>query len=64
MRLTTGRTVAHYLSGNQTRRIGALVAADTRVRGWRCTRARATVDGEPVKVDTRRGRRPPAGAGE
>ncbi|MPZ69508.1 MAG: molybdopterin-dependent oxidoreductase, partial [Actinobacteria bacterium] len=25
LRLTTGRTVAHFLSGNQTRRIGALV---------------------------------------
>src|SRR5262249_57327928 len=32
LRLTTGRTVAHYLSGNQTRRIPALV--DQTPRPW------------------------------
>ena len=54
MRLTTGRTVAHYLSGNQTRRISALVQQTPRPwvevhpsLGYR--------NGDPIKVVTRRG---------
>ncbi|MEX2552164.1 MAG: molybdopterin oxidoreductase family protein [Actinomycetota bacterium] len=54
MRLTTGRTVAHYLSGNQTRRISALVQQTPRPwvevhpsLGYR--------NGDSIKVVTRRG---------
>ena len=54
LRLTTGRTVAHYLSGNQTRRIDALVQQTPRPwvevhpsLGYRT--------GDPVTVLTRRG---------
>ena len=54
MRLTTGRTVAHYLSGNQTRRIGALVQQTP--RPWvEVHPSLGYVSGEPVKVTTRRG---------
>ena len=54
LRLTTGRTVAHYLSGNQTRRIGALVQLTP--RPWvEVHPARGFLDGEPVRVVTRRG---------
>ncbi|MGH2708065.1 MAG: molybdopterin oxidoreductase family protein, partial [Actinomycetota bacterium] len=54
LRLTTGRTVAHYLSGNQTRRIGALVAqAPT---PWvEVHPSLGFANGAPVKVVTRRG---------
>ena len=54
LRLTTGRTVAHFLSGNQTRRLGALVEQTPRpwvelhpTHGYR--------NGDPVRVTTRRG---------
>ena len=54
IRLTTGRTVAHYLSGNQTRRIGALVQQTP--RPWvEVHPSLGYVSGEPVKVTTRRG---------
>lgn len=54
LRLTTGRTVAHYLSGNQTRRIGALVQQTP--RPWvEVHPALGFVDGDPVRVVTRRG---------
>lgn len=54
LRLTTGRTVAHYLSGNQTRRIGALVEQTPRpwVEVHPSLGFRA---GDPVRVVTRRG---------
>lgn len=58
IRLTTGRNVAQYLSGNQTRRIGYLVEQtpapwveihpNTAVR-------HGIVDGAPVRVTSRRG---------
>ncbi len=54
MRLTTGRTVAHFLSGNQTRRIGALV--EQTPRPWvEVHPSLGFVDGDPVTVTTRRG---------
>ena len=54
LRLTTGRTVAHYLSGNQTRRIGALV--DQTPRPWvEVHPSLGFADGDPVTVTTRRG---------
>lgn len=54
MRLTTGRTVAHYLSGNQTRRIGALVQQTP--RPWvEVHPSLGFANGDPVKVVTRRG---------
>ncbi|HEY2668627.1 MAG TPA: molybdopterin oxidoreductase family protein [Actinomycetota bacterium] len=54
LRLTTGRTVAHYLSGNQTRRIGALVQQSP--RPWvEVHPSLGFAEGEPVKVLTRRG---------
>jgi assimilatory nitrate reductase catalytic subunit len=55
LRLTTGRTVAHYLSGNQTRRIGALV--DQTPRPWvEVHPSLGFANGDPVTVVTRRGR--------
>jgi assimilatory nitrate reductase catalytic subunit len=54
MRLTTGRTVAHFLSGNQTRRIGALV--DQAPRPWvEVHPSLGFANGDPVRVVTRRG---------
>lgn len=54
MRLTSGRTVAHYLSGNQTRRIGALVQQTP--RPWvEVHPSLGFSNGDPVKVVTRRG---------
>ena len=55
IRLTTGRTVAHYLSGNQTRRIGALVQqAPT---PWvEVHPSLGFANGDPVKVISRRGK--------
>jgi assimilatory nitrate reductase catalytic subunit len=55
LRLTTGRTVAHYLSGNQTRRIAALV--EQTPRPWvEVHPSLGFAEGEPVRVVTRRGR--------
>jgi assimilatory nitrate reductase catalytic subunit len=55
LRLTTGRTVAHYLSGNQTRRIGALV--EQTPRPWvEVHPSLGFESGDPVTVVTRRGR--------
>jgi assimilatory nitrate reductase catalytic subunit len=56
--LTTGRTVAHYLSGTQTRRIGALVAQAP--EPWceihpRLAERIGVADGDFVKVESRRG---------
>jgi assimilatory nitrate reductase catalytic subunit len=54
MRLTTGRTVAHFLSGNQTRRIGALV--EQTPRPWiEVHPSLGFASGDPVRVKTRRG---------
>lgn len=54
LRLTTGRTVAHYLSGNQTRRLGALV--EQTPRPWvEVHPSLGFADGDPVRVTTRRG---------
>lgn len=54
IRLTSGRTVAHYLSGNQTRRIGALVQQTP--RPWvEVHPSLGFANGDPVKVITRRG---------
>lgn len=58
MRLTTGRNVAQYLSGNQTRRIGYL--SDQAPRPWVEVHPEAAsrlgiVDGAAVRVTTRRG---------
>ncbi|MEY9872231.1 assimilatory nitrate reductase catalytic subunit [Streptacidiphilus sp. MAP12-33] len=54
MRLTTGRTVAHFLSGNQTRRIGALV--EQTPRPWvEVHPSHGYRTGDPVRVVTRRG---------
>lgn len=54
MRLTTGRTVAHFLSGNQTRRIGALI--EQTPRPWvEVHPAHGFADGDPVTIRTRRG---------
>ncbi len=55
IRLTTGRTVAHYLSGNQTRRIPALV--EQTPRPWvEVHPSLGFANGDPVRVVTRRGR--------
>ncbi|MEV0368312.1 molybdopterin oxidoreductase family protein [Streptomyces sp. NPDC050636] len=52
--LTTGRTVAHYLSGNQTRRLGALV--EQTPRPWvEVHPSHGFRNGDPVRVVTRRG---------
>uniref|UniRef100_A0AAU3GXG9 Molybdopterin oxidoreductase family protein n=1 Tax=Streptomyces sp. NBC_01401 TaxID=2903854 RepID=A0AAU3GXG9_9ACTN len=54
MSLTTGRTVAHFLSGNQTRRLGALV--EQTPRPWAEVHpSHGFRNGEPVRVVTRRG---------
>ncbi|HSP04223.1 MAG TPA: molybdopterin oxidoreductase family protein [Acidimicrobiales bacterium] len=58
IRLTTGRTVAHYLSGNQTRRIGYLT--DQTPSPWveihpNTAAEHGIVDGAPVRVTSRRG---------
>ncbi|GLW71827.1 assimilatory nitrate reductase catalytic subunit [Kitasatospora phosalacinea] len=54
MRLTTGRTVAHFLSGNQTRRLGGLV--EQTPRPWvEVHPSHGFRNGEPVRVVTRRG---------
>ncbi|MFF4341131.1 molybdopterin oxidoreductase family protein [Kitasatospora sp. NPDC001540] len=54
MRLTTGRTVAHFLSGNQTRRLGGLV--EQTPRPWvEVHPSHGFRTGEPVRVVTRRG---------
>ncbi|MFB3738444.1 MAG: molybdopterin oxidoreductase family protein [Candidatus Velamenicoccus archaeovorus] len=54
LRLTTGRTVAHFLSGNQTRRIGALV--EQTPRPWvEVHPSLGFASGDPVRVTTRRG---------
>ncbi|GAC1362261.1 MAG: assimilatory nitrate reductase catalytic subunit [Actinomycetota bacterium] len=54
LRLTTGRTVAHYLSGNQTRRIDALVQQTP--RPWlEVHPSLGFTNGEPLTVHTRRG---------
>jgi assimilatory nitrate reductase catalytic subunit len=53
MRLTTGRTVAHFLSGNQTRRLPGLVAQTP--RPWvEVHPSRGFASGDPVTVTTRR----------
>jgi assimilatory nitrate reductase catalytic subunit len=56
--LTTGRTVAHYLSGNQTRRIGYLV--DQTPRPWveihpDTAAELGVMEGDAVRVESRRG---------
>jgi assimilatory nitrate reductase catalytic subunit len=54
LRLTTGRTVAHYLSGNQTRRLGGL--NEQTPRPWvEVHPSRGFTNGEHVRVVTRRG---------
>jgi assimilatory nitrate reductase catalytic subunit len=54
LRLTTGRTVAHFLSGNQTRRISALV--EQAPRPWvEVHPSLGYENGDPVRVVTRRG---------
>ncbi len=54
VRLTTGRTVAHFLSGNQTRRIGTLVEQSP--RPWvEVHPAHGFAPGDPVRVVSRRG---------
>ena len=54
LRLTTGRTVAHFLSGNQTRRISALV--EQAPRPWvEVHPSLGFQNGDPVRVVTRRG---------
>ncbi|MEX2587511.1 MAG: molybdopterin oxidoreductase family protein [Actinomycetota bacterium] len=54
LRLTTGRTVAHYLSGNQTRRIDALVQQTP--RPWiEVHPDLGYANGDPVRVVSRRG---------
>ena len=54
LRLTTGRTVAHYLSGNQTRRIPALV--EQTPRPWvEVHPSLGFTDDDPVRIVTRRG---------
>ncbi len=57
-RLTTGRDVAHYLSGNQTRRLGYLT--DQSPAPWAevhpdTAATLGIVDGDPVRLTTRRG---------
>ncbi len=56
-RFTTGRTVAHYLSGNQTRRLGYLV--DQTPSPWaelhpEAAAAIGVSDGDPVRLTSRR----------
>jgi assimilatory nitrate reductase catalytic subunit len=58
VRLTTGRNVAQYLSGNQTRRLGYL--SDQTPAPWveihpDLAAAHDIVDGAPVRVTSRRG---------
>jgi assimilatory nitrate reductase catalytic subunit len=54
LRLTTGRTVAHYLSGNQTRRLPALV--EQTPRPWvEVHPSLGYTNGQPLRVTTRRG---------
>ena len=58
LRLTTGRTVAHYLSGNQTRRIGYLT--DQTPEPWAelhpdTAASIGVATGDPVRLTTRRG---------
>jgi assimilatory nitrate reductase catalytic subunit len=58
LRLTTGRTVAQYLSGNQTRRLGYLT--DQTPAPWveihpETAAAHGITDGSSVRVTTRRG---------
>ncbi|GAA1620837.1 molybdopterin oxidoreductase family protein [Catellatospora bangladeshensis] len=54
MSLTTGRTVAHFLSGNQTRRLGGLV--EQTPRPWiEVHPSHGFANGDPVTVHTRRG---------
>lgn len=56
--LTTGRVVAHYLSGNQTRRIGGLVKQTPEPfceMHPRLATKLGIADGEMVKVESRRG---------
>ncbi|MEV7175626.1 molybdopterin oxidoreductase family protein [Kitasatospora sp. NPDC093679] len=54
MTLTTGRTVAHYLSGNQTRRLGGLV--EQTPRPWvEVHPSHGFRTGDAVRVVTRRG---------
>lgn len=54
VRLTTGRTVAHFLSGNQTRRIGTLVEQSP--RPWvEVHPSLGFASGEPVRIVSRRG---------
>ena len=54
LRLTTGRTVAHFLSGNQTRRLPGLV--EQTPRPWvEVHPSLGFADGDPVRVVTRRG---------
>jgi assimilatory nitrate reductase catalytic subunit len=57
LHLTTGRVVSHYLSGTQTRRIGALVeqAPEPKLEIHpRLAERHAIVDGDWIKVTTRR----------
>ena len=54
LRLTTGRTVAHFLSGNQTRRIAALV--EQTPGPWvEVHPSLGFANGDPIRVITRRG---------
>jgi assimilatory nitrate reductase catalytic subunit len=56
--LTTGRVVAHYLSGTQTRRIGGLVAQSPEPRCEihpRLAETLGVAEGDFVKVESRRG---------
>jgi assimilatory nitrate reductase catalytic subunit len=54
LRLTTGRTVAHFLSGNQTRRLTGLV--EQTPRPWvEVHPSLGFADGDPVRVESRRG---------
>jgi assimilatory nitrate reductase catalytic subunit len=56
--LTTGRVVAHYLSGTQTRRIGGLVKQSPEPRCEIHPKLAATLgvaDGDFVRVESRRG---------
>ena len=54
LRLTTGRTVAHFLSGNQTRRLPGLV--EQTPRPWvEVHLSLGFADGDLVRVVTRRG---------
>jgi assimilatory nitrate reductase catalytic subunit len=54
LRLTTGRTVAHFLSGNQTRRLPGLV--EQTPRPWiEVHPSLGFTNGDPVRVVSRRG---------